>query len=44
MPRLEGEHTNPTPYIILLVVLAIIAVLVLEYMGVINMIPEFGAV
>jgi len=43
MPRLEGEHTNPTIYIVLLIVLAIVAVLVLEYVGVINMIPNFGA-
>jgi hypothetical protein len=44
MPRLEGEHSSPALYIVLLIVLAIVAVLVLEYVGVINMIPNFGAV
>jgi hypothetical protein len=43
MPRLEGTQTNPAIYVIVLVVLAVIAVLVLEFAGVINLIPSFGA-
>jgi hypothetical protein len=44
MPRLEGEHTNPTLPILLLIIVAVVAVLVLEFAGVINMVPNFGAV
>lgn len=43
MPRLEGERSNTGLYVVLLIVLLIIVFLALEYFGVINLIPNFGA-
>jgi hypothetical protein len=38
MPRLEGRRSNTGLYLILLVVLALIALLALEYVGTIDLI------
>lgn len=43
MPRLEGERSNTGLYVVLLVVVLLIVFLALDYFGVINVIPNFGA-
>jgi hypothetical protein len=43
MPRLEGERSNTGLYIVLLLVLLIVAFVLLEYAGVVDLIPNFGS-
>jgi hypothetical protein len=43
MPRLEGERSNTGIYVVFVLVLLIIALVLLEYAGVINLIANFGA-
>jgi hypothetical protein len=43
MPRLEGERSNAGTWIVLLLVVLVIAFVLLEYFGVIDLIPNFGA-
>ncbi len=43
MPRLEGERSNTGLYIVLLLVLLIVAFVLLEYAGMIDLIPNFGS-
>jgi len=43
MPRLQGERSNAGMWIVLLLVVLVIAFVLLEYFGVINLIPNFGA-
>ena len=43
MPRLEGKRTNPGLYLIVVVALLLLALVTLEYTGVLNLIPNFGA-
>ncbi len=42
MPRLEGRRSNSGLYIVLMIVLLLAILLVLEFTGVINLIPNFG--
>lgn len=42
MPRLEGERSNTALYVVLLLVLLVVALVLLEYFGAINLIPNFG--
>jgi hypothetical protein len=42
MPRLEGERSNTGLYIGLLLVLLLVVFVLLEYVGVINVITGFG--
>ena len=42
MPRLEGERSNTGLYIALLLVLLLVALVLLDYFGAINLIPNFG--
>ena len=42
MPRLEGRRSNSGLYIVLMIVLLLAILLVLEFTGVINLIPTFG--
>lgn len=44
MPRLEGERSNTGMYLVLLLVLLLIALVLLEYFGAIDLIPNFGRV
>jgi hypothetical protein len=43
MPRLEGERSNAGVWVVLLLVVLVIAFVLLEYLGMINLIPNFGA-
>jgi hypothetical protein len=43
MPRLEGKRSNNGLYVVLLLVLVVIAIILLDYFGVIHLIPNFGA-
>lgn len=43
MPRLEGERSNTGLYVLLVLVLLIVAFLLLEITGTINLIANFGA-
>jgi len=43
MPRLEGRRSNSGLYIVLMIVLLLAILLVLEFTGVINLIPNFGS-
>jgi hypothetical protein len=42
MPRLVGQRSNNSPYLVLLVAIAAIAVVAVEYLGVTDVVPEFG--
>jgi len=42
MPRLQGKRSNNNLYIALLLVLAVVAIILLNYLGVIHLIPNFG--
>jgi hypothetical protein len=42
MPRLVGKHSDASPMIALLCLLAISAGISLEYLGYINVVPGFG--
>jgi hypothetical protein len=44
MPRLEGERSNAGAWIVMLILLLVIAFVLLEFFGVINLIPNFGRV
>ena len=44
MPRLEGERSSAGVYVILLILLILIAVVLLEYFGVINLLANVGRV
>lgn len=43
MPRLEGERSNSALYLLLGLIVLIVALVVLEFTGVINLIADFGA-
>jgi hypothetical protein len=43
MPRLEGERSNAGVWLVLLLVVLVVAFVLLEYLGMINLIPNFGA-
>jgi hypothetical protein len=43
MPRLEGERSNTGVYLVFLIVLLLVAFVLLEYVGIINLIANFGA-
>lgn len=43
MPRLEGERSNAGLWVVLLLVALVIAFVLLEYVGIINLVPNFGA-
>ncbi len=43
MPRLEGRRSNSGLYIVLMIVLLLAILLVLEFTGVIDLIPNFGS-
>jgi len=43
MPRLEGERSNSGLYVVLLLIVLLAAVVLLEYVGIINLIANFGA-
>jgi len=42
MPRLQGKRSNNSLYIALLLVLAVVTFILLNYFGVIHLIPDFG--
>ena len=42
MPRLEGRRSNSCVYIVLMIVLLLATLLLVEFTGVINLIPNFG--
>jgi len=42
MPRLEGERSTAGLYIVLLLVVLVIAIVVLDLFGVVNIIPNIG--
>ncbi len=42
MPRLEGRRSNSGLYIILLIVALLVILLVLEFTGTVDLIPNFG--
>jgi hypothetical protein len=42
MPRLQGKRSNNNLYFALMLVLAVIAIILLNYFGVIHLIPNFG--
>ncbi len=42
MPRLEGKRSNTGLYLVLLAVVLLVIVLVLEYIGALDLIPGFG--
>ena len=43
MPRLEGKRSNSGLYIMLLVVVLLAILLLLEFNGTMDLIPNFGA-
>ncbi len=43
MPRLEGKRSNIGLYIGLLIIVLLLALLALEFTGVLNLIPNFGS-
>lgn len=43
MPRLQGERSNTGLYITLVIVLLLVVFLLLEFLGTIDLIPNFGA-
>ncbi|HEX6290341.1 MAG TPA: hypothetical protein VFZ66_14200 [Herpetosiphonaceae bacterium] len=43
MPRLEGQRSNTGLYVVLLLVLLLVVFVLIEYAGLINLIPNFGA-
>ena len=43
MPRLEGKRSNTGLYLIGLIVLLVVLILVLEFTGVVDLIPGFGS-
>lgn len=43
MPRLEGQRSNTGLYIIVVLVVLIVAFLLLEYFGAIDLISGFGS-
>ncbi|WP_276522246.1 hypothetical protein [Kallotenue papyrolyticum] len=43
MPRLEGERSNTGRRLILLFIVMIVVLAVLEYTGVLNLLPNVGA-
>ncbi len=44
MPRLEGKRSNSGLYIVLLVVVLLAILLLLEFNGTMDLIPNFGSV
>jgi len=42
MPRLQGKRSNENLYIALLLVLVVLAIILLNYFGIIHLIPNFG--
>jgi hypothetical protein len=42
MPRLVGQHSNHTANITVLIILVAIVGVLLEYLGVIDIVPGFG--
>lgn len=42
MPRLEGQRSNTSLYVLLLIVLLLLAFLALEFFGIFDLIPNFG--
>ncbi len=43
MPRLQGKRSSAGTYIVVLIVLAMVVFVLLEYVGIINLIPGFGS-
>jgi len=43
MPRLEGPPSNTARNVLILLILLIIILVVLEFTGIINLIPGFGS-
>lgn len=44
MPRLQGKTSNLPATLLTVILLLVIAFVVLEYVGVINVLPNFGKV
>lgn len=42
MPRLEGKRSHAGTYVILLIILALVVLVLLEYSGTVDLIPGFG--
>ncbi len=42
MPRLEGKRSSASLYVVSLFVLVVGAAVLVEYFGIINLIPNFG--
>jgi hypothetical protein len=42
MPRLEGRRSNTGWYIMLVVMVLVLLLVLLDYTGVLNLIPNFG--
>ncbi len=43
MPRLAGKRSNSGLYIVLMIVVLLVVLVLLEFVGVMNLIPNFGA-
>jgi hypothetical protein len=42
MPRLEGKRSNSGLYIVLLIIVLLIVLLAVDYLNLVNLIPNFG--
>ncbi len=42
MPRLEGKKSNTGLYVLLLLVIVVVALVLVQYLGFVHIIPNFG--